>query len=271
MRSRQQSVGKEAPAYLDNEDACRTDDRAGIWAVADGAGGTGIYAGEWAQHLVGQVSDKPFRDLDQLTQWLDNHWERFFDQYRARTQTDYLIEHKFMHEGSAATLATLHKRDELVYWSVYGDAVVLCFQPLTGELRAANPDPRQFASAPDLLNWLTPPQPEGFLWGTWTHKSGQQYALLSDALGQYVLLAYAALQRDGESVRELARQSTALGNRAQGHVNYWSGQAVSFEKVVWEPLRTALASPDAFRYYTQQLRLIQLLGADDYTAILIED
>lgn len=271
MRSRWQSVGKEAPAYLDNEDASRTDDGAGIWAVADGAGGTSIYAGEWAQHLVRQVPDEPFQDLTQLARWLDGHWADFFNQYRPQAQNDYLIEHKFMHEGSAATLTTLHERDGMVYWSVYGDAVALCFQSRTGELRAANPDPRQFASASDLLNWLTPPQPEGLRSGAWTHEPGQQYALLSDALGQYVLLAYAALQGDGESVRELAQKPTALGNRAQTHLAHWIGQETRFRELVWEPLRMALASSETFLRYTQQLRTEQLLGADDYTAILIED
>lgn len=270
MRSRQQSVGKEAPAYLDNEDASRTNDGAGVWAVADGAGGTGIYAGEWAQHLVRQVPNEPFCDPVQLVQWLDGHWEGFFNQYRLRTPDGYLIEHKFMHEGSGATLATLHERDGQLHWSVYGDAVVLCFQLSTGELRAANPDPRQFATAPDLLNWLTPPEPEGFRLGAWPHEPGQQYALLSDALGQYLLLASATLQGDGESVRELARQSTALGNRAQAHLAHWPSGG-PFGELVWNPLRTALTSPDAFEVYTQQLRMGQLLGADDYTAILIEE
>ncbi|QJW91613.1 hypothetical protein HNV11_20630 [Spirosoma taeanense] len=271
MRSRQQSVGKEAPAYSDNEDASRTDDGAGIWAVADGAGGTGIYAGEWAQYLVRNVSKEPFRDLDQLARWLDNHWERFFNQYQPRTQGDYLIGYKFMHEGSGATLVTLHKQDEQMYWSVYGDAVALCFQPLTGELKASNPDPRQFESAPYLLNWLTPPQSKGFRANAWTHKPGQQYALLSDALGQYVLLAYAVLQGNRDSVRDLAQQPTALGSLAQGHLAHWCEKGSQFYELVWEPLRTALTSADAFKQYTEQLQAGQLLGADDYTAIFIED
>ena len=69
MKSRFQSVGKEAPTYADNEDAGRADDGAGLWAVADGAGGTGMYVGEWAEHLVRQVPAGPLGGLPELPDW----------------------------------------------------------------------------------------------------------------------------------------------------------------------------------------------------------
>jgi len=271
MKSQQQSVGKEAPVHTDNEDAWRTDSEAGVWAVADGAGGTGIYAGEWAQHLVRQVPDSPFQGLDGLTHWLDAEWGSFYETYQPLAQRNYLIDRKFMGEGSSATLATLHRQADSLHWMVYGDAVALCFQPTTGKLWAANADIRQFESAPYLLNWLSPPNIDGFRSGVWRHQPGQQYALLSDALGQYVLMAYATLHGNSEAVQLVAKQPTALGNRAQAHLNYWAEKHLSFEKSVWNPLRTALTSPIQFLAYTQKLREQQLLGADDYTAILIED
>ncbi|AKD56083.1 hypothetical protein [Spirosoma radiotolerans] len=271
MKSRQQSVGKEAPVYTDNEDAWRTDNEAGVWAVADGAGGTGIYAGEWAQHLVQHVPEVPFQGLGGLAHWLDTVWVSFFDTYQPQAQSNYLIDRKFMGEGSSATLATLHYQADKVHWMVYGDAVAICFQPATGELWAANPDVRQFESAPYLLNWLSPPRSDGFMAGVWPHQPGQQYALLSDALGQCVLMAYAALQGDLATLRTVAQQPTALGNRAQTHLNHWTERRASFEELVWIPLQTALASPTQFLAYTQELRTQQLLGADDYTGILIND
>ncbi len=271
MKSRQQSVGKEAPVHSDNEDAWRTDGKAGVWAVADGAGGTGIYAAEWARHLVQQIPDIPFQEFKVLARWLDAEWASFFDTYQPQAQRNYLVDHKFMEEGSCATLATLHYQARMVHWMVYGDAVALCFRPATGELWAANPDIRQFQSPPYLLNWLSPPSLQGFQSGSWQHQPGQQYALMSDALGQYILMAYAALHGDSETLRIVAQQPTALGNRAQAHLDHWSGKRASFGKSVWTPLRTALASPARFLAYTQTLRVQQLLGADDYTGIIIED
>jgi len=271
MKSHWQSVGKEAPVYTDNEDACRADDGRGIWAVADGAGGTGIYAGEWAQHLVFEVPVTPFNAFEALGDWLNNHWETFFNAYGEEAKNDYLINHKWISEGSGATLATLHYGQERFHWSLYGDAVVLCFSAATNQLRASNPDVRQFETPPYLLNWLTSPDGVGFASGTWPHQPGQQYALLSDALGQYLLMAYAVLNGDAHPVQLLAQQSTAFGFRAQTHLDHWSGQTASFHEAVWEPLRSALASAELFLTYTQQLRTQHLLGPDDYTCLFIED
>lgn len=270
MNSRWQSVGKEAPTYLDNEDAARADDRTGVWAVADGAGGTGIFVGEWAQHLVRHVPAHSFADLTALSTWLDGHWKPFFDSYQPRAEADPFIGYKFMYEGSGATLATLHQRGNQLHWLIYGDAVVVCYQPAIGELWAANADLRQFESAPYLLNWLDFPKADGMQLGVWSHQPGQQYALLTDTLGQYVLMAHAALSGDTASLAALVQQPTALGQRAQTHLTFWTGKAGRFDELVWNPLRDALASADAFLAHTQQLRRQQLLGVDDYTCLLID-
>lgn len=270
MTSYWQSVGKEAPLYADNEDAAHADDPANVWAVADGAGGTGIFVGEWAQYLVQRVSAQPFADLNDLSNWLDGHWMSFFDRYWPRAEADPFINYKFMYEGSGATLATLHQRDNQLHWLVYGDAVVVQYQPTTDTLIAANPDLRQFESAPYLLNWLDFPKADGMQSGVWPHQPGQQYALLTDTLGQYMLMAHAALSGDPASLAALAQQPTALGQRAQTHLAHWAGKAGRFGELVWHPLRDALTSADAFLTYTQQLRRQQLLGVDDYTCLLID-
>ena len=270
MISRWQSVGKEAPLYADNEDAAHADDPANVWAVADGAGGTGIFVGEWAQYLTQNVPAQPFANLNDLSNWLGGHWMAFFDRYRPRAETDPFINYKFMYEGSGATLATLHRQDDYLHWFVYGDAVVVQYQPATDRLVAANPDLRQFKSAPYLLNWLDFPQADGMQSGIWPHQPGQQYALFTDTLGQYVLMAHAALSGDTVSLTALAQQPTALGQRAQTHLAYWAKKVGRFGDLVWHPLRDALTSADTFLTYTQQLRRQQLLGVDDYTCLLID-
>ncbi len=270
MTSYGQSVGKEAPLYADNEDAAHANDLAGVWAVADGAGGTGIFVGEWAQHLTQGIPAQPFADLNGLSNWLDGHWMPFFDRYRPRAEADPFINHKFMYEGSGATLATLHRQGDRLHWFVYGDAVVVQYLPTIDRLVAANPDLRQFESAPYLLNWLDFPKADGMQSGVWSHQPGQQYALLTDTLGQYVLMAHAALSGDTPSLAALAQKPTALGQRAQTHLTHWAGKAGRFSELVWNPLRDALTSAAAFLTYTQQLRRQQLLGVDDYTCLLID-
>lgn len=271
MKSRAQSVGKEAPLYPDNEDAWRADDISGLWAVADGAGGTGVYAGEWAQHLVQHLPSTHIRNVANLTDWLDVHWESFFSVYHAQARANYLIEQKFMEEGSCATLTSLHVGENQLNWMVYGDAIALCFRPETNELWASTTNIHQFDAAPCLINWQMPLVSDGFLTGSWQHQPGQHYALLSDALGQYVLMAYAAFQEDKSTLYELAQQPTRLGNWAQAHSCFWETGNAQFQEAVWYPLYSALASSDRFLSYTQRLRHQQLLGSDDYTCILITD
>ncbi len=270
MKSYWQSVGKEAPLYADNEDAAHTDDPANVWTVADGAGGTGIFVGQWAHHLTQRVPAHPFADLNDLSNWLDGHWVSFFDRYRPRAEADPFINYKFMYEGSGATLATLHRQDDRLHWFVYGDAVVVRYQPTTDMLVVANPDLHQFELAPYLLNWLDFPKAEGMQSGVWPHQPEQQYALFTDTLGQYVLMAHAALSGDTASLAALAQLPTALGQRAQIHLAYWAKKVGRFGDLVWNPLQDALTSADAFLTYTQQLRRQRLLGVDDYTGLLID-
>ena len=176
-----------------------------------------------------------------------------------------------MEEGSCATLTSLRYDGDQLHWMVYGDAIALCFQPTTNELWASTTNIHLLATAPYLINWQMALNPEGFLSGVWMHQPGQQYALLSDALGQHILLAYAALQDDKAALHEVAQQPTRLGNQAQVYSRYWANGNTQFYDAVWNPLSTALASPERFLSYTQQLRRQQLLNSDDYTCILITD
>ncbi len=269
MRTYAQTIGKEAPAYPDNEDAYRVVSQNGIWCVADGAGGTGLYAGQWARFLVEQVPSEPFEDFSTLAHWLDCRWATFFSEFQPQAATHYLTERKFMDEGSGATLATLHQGTDTLHWMLYGDAVILCFNVLSGRMRVARPGLTQFETAPYLLNWNSAPQPGGFSGGQWTHLPGNTYALLSDTLGQFVLMAHDALTSNTTDLNRLAQTPTALGQRAARHRHFWNRNHQSFNQSVWRPLQNSLVSIDTFASYTQHLRTQNLLGADDYTAVLI--
>lgn len=270
MTTNAQTIGKEAPAYPDNEDSYCVDSQTGVWCVADGAGGTGLYAGQWARFLVEQIPDKPFGDFSALAHWLDERWATFFAEFQPQAATHYLTERKFMDEGSGATLATLHQRADTLHWMVYGDAVMLCFNNLSEKLHVAKPGLAQFETAPYLLNWNSAPQPNGFACGQWLHEPGNSYALLSDTLGQFVLMAHNALSGNWAELTRLAQTPTALGQRAARHRDFWTGNQQTFHQAVWKPMRDSLASRDTFAAYTQHLRIRNLLGADDYTAVLID-
>lgn len=268
MRVQAQSVGKEEPLFPDNEDAFRLATEARAWAVADGAGGGGIYAGEWAQHVGRHVPTMPFADFSTFSAWTETIWEPFFTTYEQRATTDPLRLTKFLTEGSYTTLATLHLAGNQAHWATYGDAVVFAWHRRAG-LRASLTDLRTFANGPHLLNWKDAPRSEGFLNGQWLHRPGQRYALLTDTLAQYVLMAHDAIRQGGTGLRMLANQPTALGERATRHLHHWNATH-RFGRDVWWPLARALRSPPAFLTYTRALHARHLLGPDDYTAVLID-
>lgn len=269
MKTYAQTIGKEAPAYPDNEDAYRIDSQACLWAVADGAGGTGLYAGEWARFLVEQVPIEPFGDLSALTDWLDARWATFFTEFHPQASTHYLTERKFMNEGSGATLVTLHQCADTMHWMTYGDAVVVCFNASSDEFWVAKPGLAQFETAPYLLNWNSVPQPSGFACGQWFHKPGNSYALLSDALGQFIMMAHDTLTGNTDDLDRLAQTPTALGQRALRHRGFQNQKCQPFNQLIWQPLCDALVSVPTFIRYTQHLCALNLLGPDDYTAVLI--
>ncbi|TAE30627.1 MAG: hypothetical protein EAZ91_09855 [Cytophagales bacterium] len=126
-----------------------------------------------------------------------------------------------------------------------------------------------FTSGPYLLNWNNAPNPNGFQTGQLPGRHGQRYALLSDTLAQYVLMAYDALTGPSDTLQRLASQPTALGNRAATHLAHWQPHH-RFGRDVWAPLARALRSRPAFMAYTRALAAQNLLGPDDYTMVLID-
>lgn len=269
MRVRAQTVGKEEPLFPDNEDAFRVDTESHLWAIADGAGGGGIFAGEWANYVAQHVPKVPFSDFSTFSAWTERIWEPFFVEYENRATSNPLRLNKFLSEGSYTTLATLHLTGNHAHWTTYGDAVVLVWHRKTG-LRSSLTDLRAFTTGPYLLNWNNAPRPDGFQHGQWPHRTGQRYALLTDTLAQYVLMAYDALLNAGVGLRLLAHLPIPLGERASRHLNHWNPETHRFGRDVWAPLARSLRNPVAFLTYTRALAARHLLGPDDYTMVLIE-
>ena len=59
-----------------NEDAAIA--RGGMIAVADGAGGGGVYAERWSRYLLENLPQKPITDYAMLDGWVDGIWEKFY-------------------------------------------------------------------------------------------------------------------------------------------------------------------------------------------------
>ncbi len=173
-----------------NEDALRADPEAGCFAVADGAGGTGIFSGQWAQYLLDQLPPTPIRTYAELTAWLDAIWEAFYVPKEAELQGDGIRRNKFYDEGSAATLLAIWPGKDGVAWMSYGDSNLLWISA-KGEYKGSFPATQlhEFTAFPSLVNWNdTWMHPSGFRSGILQPDKGDQLLLATDALAQALLL-----------------------------------------------------------------------------------
>lgn len=259
-----QSTAK--PGETANEDAVRATGR--LLAVADGAGGTGIYAGEWARYLVACLPEQPITTFEGLDTWLAGIWQPFFERYREQPASPEVLA-KFMEEGSAAALAAIwlpENPDEPATALAFGDSVALCYDPQHHTLSSTHPDLAAFAGAPTLLNWKTEPRPEGLSICEWPAHPEAVLLVCSDALAQYLLGAF-ALQRDDAESRAALTQLRQQPHRLAAYLEKLTD--AGFDRKNWytEVLRPLLdAAQDAalFRSHLYERCAAGWLLPDDY-------
>ncbi|NQX38836.1 Serine/threonine protein phosphatase PrpC [Pedobacter steynii] len=100
-------------------------------AISDGAGGAGIFCGDWARHLVNNQPDKPFLSKDKAEEWFLGVSKNFYDSKVTQLDaSDAFIVEKFHNDGSYATLVLIWwdtLRAELYYWG-HGDSTLFLFE-----------------------------------------------------------------------------------------------------------------------------------------------
>ena len=116
-----------------NEDAWSHQEN--VVAVADGAGGTGLFADKWARKLVNSIPSEPFSNTKNIENWISGFWEDFYNQHFDKVQSDVWKLKKFEAEGSAATLSVLwHIGDAEYIYESYGDTALFVYNKELGEL-----------------------------------------------------------------------------------------------------------------------------------------
>jgi len=103
-----------------------------VFGVADGAGGSGIYCGEWAQYLLDNVPDKPFNNCEELNNWSKPLALNFFKDFKNKTN-DHIIKTKFCEEGAYSSLllgwlTCIEENKYQLEIASYGDSTLLLFQ-----------------------------------------------------------------------------------------------------------------------------------------------
>ncbi|MDZ7898682.1 MAG: hypothetical protein U5N85_11745 [Arcicella sp.] len=172
---------------LPNEDRIWVDNPC-VWAVADGAGGTGILCGEWAEFLLKYLPDAPIGTFEEFMAWLEPLTETFINTFEPQMQQDAFQLKRFYQEGSACTLAVIWQTEGAYHWLIFGDSHVFFY---VDNLLESHPfqTAEALSGGTHLLNWSVFPNEKGFKTGTFSLQS--EYCLLAtDAISKHILQAY---------------------------------------------------------------------------------
>ena len=203
------SIGKFEEGIV-NEDAAIAKNN--LIAVADGAGGGGIYAELWSKYLVEHLPDETITDYQTFDGWLDGIWEPFYNdcEEKAKKEGGMLL-NKFYDEGSFATLVAVWRTG---HWISYGDSVAFCYHRNTGVLNHSFTKLSDFNNPPYLVNCKDPLNRKGFRHGKFEIDDDCIVFASSDALAHYILMMYEVANKDrfADELQEALNAQTKNSN-----------------------------------------------------------
>jgi hypothetical protein len=184
-----QTISKthNSPSPLPNEDRIWVD-HPPIWALADGAGGTGILCGEWAEFLLKHLPDAPIHTFEEFITWLEPQTEAFVQQYEPLMQQDVFQLKRFYQEGSASTLVAVWQTENEFHWLTFGDSHVFFYANNHLESYPFQKS-EELSGGTHLLNWSIFPNELGFRSGT-ISKDKVVCLLATDAISKHILEYY---------------------------------------------------------------------------------
>jgi hypothetical protein len=177
-----QSVPKDFTTKSQNEDRIRC--AANFVAIADGAGGTGVFCGEWADFLLQNLPEKPIKKFTDFYNWYIELQEPFLREFDPKAAIDGHIYRRFIEEGSSSTLAVVWKVENKYHWLYYGDSSLFFIK---GNKYKSFPfkDSAAFAGSTHLLNLLQYPIKENLKMGS-IDAENRIVVMATDALSKHI-------------------------------------------------------------------------------------
>lgn len=261
------SVGKPGEDCA-NEDAAI--DREGLVAVADGAGGGGLFADKWSEYLLRKLPAEPLCTAEETDGWLNGIWEEFYDRYeRVAQKAGGLLLNKFYDEGSFATLAAVWKlKNGKCRWACYGDSVAFHYNRASKRLEHSFGKLADFDEPPFLINCKDELDKEGFRAGEFEIDEGSVVFVASDALSHYVLMMYEVMNR-----QDFEEELHSAQNKHSKNENYiktaMSLMPFDFEEVVIDRLLSCVEDVERFTALVEQLTSSNLAAVDDYSLAVL--
>lgn len=246
-----------------NEDAVGASDN--CIAVADGAGGGGLYADRWSAYLIEQLPDTPLTSFDELNNWIDTIWEPFYDDcVEEAKKSGGMVLSKFYEEGSFATLVAIWQvSPQQSQWINYGDSVAFHYNPETRLLEHSFTTLKEFNRPPYLINCKDELRSEGFRTGLFQRTDSSTVFVASDALAHYIMMMYMVANKElfceelEQAEKEQSKNSLLIRNARHK-------ATIDFEEVLRKLVRAA-HSTLTFKAHLGKLKREGLLADDDYS------
>ena len=248
---------------ITNEDAAIASKE--VIAVADGAGGGGVFADCWSQYLVNNLPDNPIKDYKSFDTWIDGIWEPFYNECETKAKNiGGMFLNKFYDEGSFTTLVAVWKDGQ---WISYGDSVAFCYNMKTGELQHSFTRLVDFNNSPYLINCKDPLDESGFRGGQFTKDNECVIMAASDTLAHYILMMYEVAYKDrfADELQEAIDAQTKNGNFIKTAMPI---EDLDFEKDVIRKLLNCRTWP-ILQSHIKGLKKKGLIGHDDYSLAII--
>lgn len=193
-----------SPSPLPNEDRISLA-QPNTWAVADGAGGTGILCGEWAEFLLKHLPKAFISNWEEFITWLEPLTEAFVQEYEPLMQKDTFQLKRFYQEGSASTLALVWQVDDVFHWLTFGDSHVFFYADNHLESYPFQ-SAEELSGGTHLLNCSIFPNELGFRSGSFEGKY-TACLLATDAISKYILQQYQTHPEDFDILLDTLTQS----------------------------------------------------------------
>jgi serine/threonine protein phosphatase PrpC len=256
-----------------NQDAASADlnrkDDIFYFGVSDGAGGYGVFSGDWAQTLIDKLPAEPMQNVEAIDAWINTWCSDFIDTAEARAKSLSYLYSKFHKEGSAATLvaAWVDKAKQEIHILSYGDSFYVLQLGNDYFLPPQRSDMLDYQQNPYLLNWnqeQTPPAGFSYQVKPLVADAKVQLLACTDAVGQFALSLYQK-QKDPQRLEQLLALELRHNSRLRRIVADENQTWANF----WATLPNHLQTPQHFADWINTLYAAELLDIDDCTAALL--
>jgi hypothetical protein len=258
-----------------NEDNGHCEDRVRIGptfvALADGAGGQGLFAAAWAEYLLDHVPESPIKSAQAFTQWHNSIKDRFYFEKLEQVKREIPdLQEKFEREGALTTLLVMWYApgENKTYMLSCGDSALFC---KTKARFWSSIDYPEFMNNPYLVSCIENYPESKVKIASDTFYKTATYLLCSDTLAQYVQATYLFTHPAEKNAEQLKLVEDDYVRLSQYTIDLRkAGTAkMDFQKDILSKLRKALDNDESFKNHLYKLYDKKFLGYDDYSLIMI--